>query len=416
MLRGRRICLGISGGIAAYKGAELVRAFVKEGATVQVVLTRAAEHFVTKLTLQTLSGRPVASELFDLDAESQIGHIRVADEAELLVVAPATADLIARLAHGLADDLLATIALATKAPLLLAPAMNVNMWQHPQTQANLSHLVRRGVHTVGPDAGELACGWVGAGRMIEPPEIVEAARRILSRDDAARDLAGVPVLITAGPTHEAVDPVRYLGNRSSGKMGFALARRAAARGAQVTLVAGPVALPTPPGVERVDVTSAREMRDAVLLREPDMRCIVKAAAVADFRPAAVPAEKIKKGDAEGMTLQLLRNPDILAELGARRRERGGSTPILVGFAAETSDVEREAAAKLAKKGCDLLVANDVSQPDAGFSVDTNRVILFATDRAPERLPLLSKDQTADRILDRVVELLAARAAATTART
>jgi phosphopantothenoylcysteine decarboxylase/phosphopantothenate--cysteine ligase len=400
MLNGRRICVGLSGGIAAYKGAELVRLLVKEGATVQVVLTRAAEEFVTRLTLQTLSGRPVGTDLFDLDQESKIGHIRIADEAELLVIAPATAHLIARLAAGLADDLLTTVALATRAPILIAPAMNVNMWEHPATRDNLATLVGRGVHTVGPDAGGLACGWIGPGRLIEPPEIVAACARLLG----PRDLDGVPILITAGPTHEAVDPVRYVANRSTGKMGFALARRAAARGARVTLVAGPVALPTPPGVERVDVTTAREMREAVLSRDADVSCVIKAAAVADFRPAIISEDKIKKGDADTLTMVLERNPDILTELSQRKRARGGR-PILVGFAAEVGDVTRWAEEKLARKGCDLLVANDVSRPDAGFASDQNRVTLFAPSADPEEVPLQSKDSVADHILDRVRALL-----------
>ncbi len=403
-LRDRRITLGVCGGIAAYKAAELVRLLVKQGARVQVVMTAAAEHFITKLTLQALSGRPVGSGLFDLDEESEIGHIRIADESELLVIAPATANAIARLCAGLADDLLTTVALATKAPLVLAPAMNVNMWRHPQTRENVAKLVARGALVVGPGEGDLACGWVGAGRMAEPPEIVEACVRALA--PAARDLDGVAVLITAGPTHEPLDPVRYLGNRSSGKMGFAIARRAAARGARVTLVAGPVTLETPPGVERVDVESAREMRAAVLARADAARVVVMAAAVADFRPAVCSGTKIKKGEA-APEIALARNPDILAELGAQRRERGGG-PILVGFAAETGDLERNAREKLREKGCDLLVANDVTQEGAGFAVDTNRVTLFAPDAASEAFPVLPKVAVAERILDRVAALLGVR--------
>src|SRR5579883_54824 len=263
-LKGRRVTIGVGGGIAAYKAAELVRLLVKAEASVRVILTRAGERFITPLTLQALSGREVASELFDLDRESRIGHIALADEAELLVIAPATADLIARLAHGLADELLTTVALATKAPLVLSPSMNVNMWDHPATRANLETLIARGAYVVQPGVGFLACGWSGAGRLAEPPEIVAACKNVLARTmSGGRDLQGVPVVVTAGPTQEAIDPVRYLGNRSSGKMGFAIARAAAARGAAVTLIAGPVALPTPPGVERIDVDSALALRDAV---------------------------------------------------------------------------------------------------------------------------------------------------------
>jgi phosphopantothenoylcysteine decarboxylase/phosphopantothenate--cysteine ligase len=401
-LAGRRIALGVTGGIAAYKSAELVRLLVKAGATVQVIMTEGAQRFITPMTLQVLSGRAVATELFDPDQESRIGHIRIADEAELLVIAPATANAIAKLACGIADDLLTTIALATRAPLVLAPAMNVNMWQHPQTQENVARLCGRGARVVGPDAGDLACGWVGAGRLVQPAEIVDACVHALGLHP--RDLEGVALLVTAGPTHEAIDPVRYLANRSSGKMGFALAAQAAARGARVTLVAGPVALPTPAGVaERLDVTSAAEMRAAVLTREEAAACVVMAAAVADYRAATAATAKLKRGDG-GLTLALEQNPDILAELALRRRERGRG-PLLVGFAAETGDLERRAGDKLARKGCDLLVGNDVSEPGSGFGTDTNRVTLFAPGAAPRRLPLLSKHEAADRILDAIAPLL-----------
>ena len=405
----RRVTVGVCGGIAAYKAAELVRLLVKEGAEVRVVMTPAAEKFITPLTLQALSGHEVAAGLFDLDRESRIGHIELADSAELLVIAPATADVIARLAAGMADDLLTTVALATTAPVLLAPSMNVNMWNHPATQENLATLARRGVFVVGPSAGWLACGWVGQGRLVEPAEIVTAAARLLDGEGGApaRDLQGVAVLVTAGPTHEPVDPVRYLGNRSSGKMGFALARRAAERGAEVTLVAGPVALPTPARVQRVDVTTAAQMHREVMAREAQSRVVVMAAAVADFRPVAAASRKIKKGDDDGMTLELARNPDILGELAALRARRG-SGPVLVGFAAETDDVEAHALSKLARKGCDLLVANDVSQPGSGFGSDDNQVTLLATGVPPERLPLLPKAQVADAILSRLGPLLQPR--------
>jgi phosphopantothenoylcysteine decarboxylase/phosphopantothenate--cysteine ligase len=394
-LIGRRILVGVAGGIAAYKAAELVRALVKAGAEVRVVMTAAAQRFVTPLTLQALSQHPVATDTFDLTQEATIGHIQLADAAELMVVAPATADVIARLAHGLADDLLTTVALACRAPLLLAPAMNVNMWRHPATQANLKTLIERGVHTVGPDAGELACGWIGEGRMIEAAEIAVACARLCGR----HDWAGRRVVVAAGPTWEPLDPVRFIGNRSSGKMGFAVARQAARRGAEVTLVAGPTALPTPPGVARVDVETAAEMRQAVLAAVEGAAMVVMTAAVADYRPATVAAEKLKKEAlGEAPAIALARNPDILAELRGR-------APVVVGFAAETEEVERNAVEKRARKGCDLLVANDVSEPGSGFGTDTNRVILVGRDGGVERLPRLTKDEVAERILDRARALL-----------
>jgi phosphopantothenoylcysteine decarboxylase/phosphopantothenate--cysteine ligase len=394
-LTGRCIVVGVAGGIAAYKAAELVRALVKAGAEVRVVMTEAAQKFITPLTLQALSQHPVATDTFDLTQEATIGHIQLADTAELLVIAPATADVIARLAHGLANDLLTTVALACRAPLLLAPAMNVNMWRHPATQANLRTLVERGAHTVGPDAGELACGWIGEGRMIEAADIAAACVPLLG----ARDWAGRRVLVTAGPTYEPIDPVRFLGNRSTGKMGFAIAARAARRGAEVTLIAGPTALPTPAGVTRIDVQTARQMREATLAHVDGSAMVVMTAAVADYRPSAEAPQKLKKdalGDAPALTLT--KNPDILAELKGR-------APVVVGFAAETEDVEAHAAAKLAQKGCDLIVANDVSEEGSGFGTDTNRVVLLARDGSVDRLPRLPKDQVADRILDRALSLL-----------
>ncbi|MFO0573281.1 MAG: bifunctional phosphopantothenoylcysteine decarboxylase/phosphopantothenate--cysteine ligase CoaBC [Polyangia bacterium] len=419
ILAKRHIVLGVGGGIAAYKAAELVRLLVKAGAIVDVVMTRAAQEFITPLTLQALSGRPVATELFDLVQESQIGHIALADRAELLLIAPATADLVARLSLGLGDDLLTTLALACRAPLLVAPAMNVNMWQHPSVQDNLARLVQRGAHVVGPGAGELACGWIGAGRLVEPVEIVAAARQVLLAKAApapVRDLDGVRLLVTAGPTYEALDPVRFLGNRSSGKMGFALAERAARRGAEVTLVAGPVTLPTPPGVRRIDVESAAEMAEAVLPRSRAENAeatdvIIMAAAVADFRPAAAAPRKLKKSTlGEQPRIELVPTLDILAELG---RSRTGHRPLLVGFAAETNDVLGYASRKLREKRCDLIVANDVAEPGSGFGTETNRVTLLerpaAADAAqPEvsELPQLPKGEVAERILDRVVELIA----------
>ena len=396
----RRILVAVTGGIAAYKAAELVRLLVKAGAEVRVVMTAAAQKFITPLTLQALSQHPVSTDTFDLQQEATIGHIELADWAELLVVAPTTANAIAQLGQGLAGDLFSTIALACRAPLLLAPAMNVNMWNHAATQSNLRLLVERGAATVGPEAGELACGWQGAGRMAEPASIVQACRALLG----PRDLEGKKFLITAGPTHEPIDPVRFLANRSSGKMGFALARQALRRGAEVTLIAGPTDLAAPQQVERIDVVTAAQMRDYALDRAAAVDAVIMAAAVADFRVATPATEKIKKADArERWALELERNPDILSELGSRSYER---RPLLVGFAAETQQVAEYAAAKLQEKRCDLIVANDVSQKDAGFEVDTNRVLLVEPGRTTA-LPFGSKDEVASGILDWMAARLSA---------
>jgi phosphopantothenoylcysteine decarboxylase / phosphopantothenate---cysteine ligase len=404
-LAGKSIVLGITGGISAYKGAELTRLLRKADADVRVVMTRAAGEFITPLTLQTLSGHPVARDLFDPAEESQIGHIALADQADLVVVAPATADAIARMAAGMADDLLTAVLLATRAPVLLAPAMNVNMWDNPLTQDNLRRLLAGGrFTTVGPDRGELACGWIGAGRLVDPPEIVDAAEALLARRPARAALAGRKVVVTAGPTHEAVDDVRFLGNRSSGKMGFALAGAAAALGAEVTLVAGPVALPTPTGVgRRVDVESARDMQAALAEATPGADVVVMAAAVADFRPAErvsgkldrrqPPAPTGKASASDGMTLRLVANPDLLAGLGqARGQGAGGAPPLVVGFAAEVGKTGAELVArarrKLADKRCDVIVANDVGAPGLGFGSDRNAVVLVSADGATALGPAL----------------------------
>jgi phosphopantothenoylcysteine decarboxylase/phosphopantothenate--cysteine ligase len=398
----RRVLLTVSGGIAAYKVPELVRALDRAGHDVRCALSESAAHFVSPLVLQTLTREPVRQSLLDPGEEGRIGHIDLADWAEAVVLAPATANRIAKLAAGIADDLVGTLLLATRAPLLVAPAMNVNMWEHPATQANLATLRARGVRLVGPAAGELACGWEGMGRMAEPLEIAAGVERLL----AGASLAGERVLVTAGGTREPIDGVRALVNRSSGKMGFALASEAARRGAEVTLVAGPVALATPPGVERVDVETALEMRAAVVERMPRTSVVVMAAAVADFRPADPVAGKIKKealGPGEGLQLRLVQNPDILSEIS---RERGAR--VVVGFAAESTDVIAAARRKLARKGCDLLVANDVSRSDAGFEADRNAVALLTPDGEVEELPLLDKREVAARIWDRVEKLLGAR--------
>lgn len=403
-LAGAHVAVAVGGGIAAYKAAEIVRRLTKQDATVQVVMTENATRFVGPMTFQALTGRPVFHDLFDLGQESEIGHIQVADRADLVIVAPATANLIARMAAGMADDVVTSVLLATRAPVLVAPSMNVNMWNHPLTQANLRKLVELGVHVVEPGEGFLACRWIGKGRLAEPEEIVEAAAHVLS----PRDLAGRTVVVTAGPTHEPIDPVRFLGNRSSGKMGFALAAAAARRGAQVTLVAGPTALPDPHGVTVERVETAEEMRAAVERAAAGAHAVIMAAAVADFRASAPAAHKLKRSEMVGpLAVTLEANPDILASLGDRRRASGATSPLLVGFAAETRDVEAYARGKLRSKGCDLVVANDVTEPGAGFAVDTNRVVLVEAE-ATTPVPAGPKAVVAHRILDRVVALLSER--------
>ncbi|MBK8482624.1 MAG: bifunctional phosphopantothenoylcysteine decarboxylase/phosphopantothenate--cysteine ligase CoaBC [Proteobacteria bacterium] len=407
-LQHRRVLLAVSGGVAAYKAAELCRLLVRSGASVQVAMTAAAQHFVGAATFAALSGRAVATDLFDAVQEEQIGHIALADAAEVLVVAPATADLLAKLAAGLAGDVVTTAYLAFEGPVLLAPAMNVKMWRHPATQQTLQRLRERGHRVVGPESGELACGHVGAGRMSEPGALLEAVWHCL----APQSLAGQRILVSAGPTREALDPVRHLTNRSSGKMGYALAAEAAARGATVTLVSGPTALATPLGVQRVDVTSAAELAQVVLERVAGQDAVVMTAAVADYRPAHVAREKLAKERlGEQPTLTLTRTVDVLAALGAARAAAGGlPQPLLVGFAAETGIDEARVIGKLAAKQCDLLVVNDVSRADAGFDADDNRVVIYHATGNREALPLLPKREVAGRVLQRVAELLAPRLA------
>ncbi len=398
----RRVLLAIGGGIAAYKGPELVRALAGRGFEVRCALTAAAREFVAPLALQTMSGHGVRVDLFDREEEGRIDHIRLADETDLVVVAPATADLLAKMAAGLADDLVTTLLLATRAPILVAPAMNVNMWGHAATQANVETLRERGVSFVGPDAGFLACGWEGAGRMSEPAVIAEHADAVL----APRTLSGETLLITAGGTREPVDPVRALTNRSSGKMGFAIAAEAVRRGAEVVLVAGPTSLATPAGVKRVDVETALEMREAVSSELAAATVFVGAAAVADFRPERRAEHKIKKEslDAEAadgsLALRLVPNPDILAEVGARSRAEGGAR-VVVGFAAESRDLRAAARRKLSRKQCDLIVANDISRAEAGFESDSNAVVFVWPDREDEVLELAPKPAVAAALLDRV---------------
>ncbi|MBC8017576.1 MAG: bifunctional phosphopantothenoylcysteine decarboxylase/phosphopantothenate--cysteine ligase CoaBC [Verrucomicrobia bacterium] len=391
MLKNTQVVLGVTGGIAAYKAIELLRLLTKAGADVHVIMTRAAQEFVTPLTFQTLSANPVHTELFNLIAEREIGHIALADRADLCVIAPATANIIGKIAAGIADDMLTTTIMATKAPVLIAPAMNVNMYTNPIYRDNEDKLRRCGYLFVPPVTGALACGWEGDGKLAAPESIFEAAVAALSR----HDFHGQTIMITAGPTREELDPVRFISNHSSGKMGYALARAAQHRGARVILVSGPVNLTPPFGVELVAVESAGEMHKAVMGRAGECSVIIKAAAVADYRPAERSAAKIKKKSAE-LSLQLVKTPDILAELG--RLEKG---PFLVGFAAETGNLTEFATKKLHEKNVDMIVANDVSQSDAGFNVDTNRVRLFFRDGRDVECALMSKDDLADVILDQV---------------
>lgn len=394
----RRILLGVTGGIAAYKAPELVRALRKAGHAVRCMLTPEAEAFVSPLVLQSLTGEPVRSRVLDPGEEGQIDHIALADWAELLVIAPATANSLARLAHGLADEMVSTVALATRAPLLLAPAMNVNMWHHPATRDNVATLRERGARFVGPDAGELACGWEGVGRMSDPAEIAAAAELALGTET----LRGERVLVSAGGTRERVDAVRFLGNRSSGKMGFAVAAEAARRGAEVVLVSGPSAVPTPAGVRRIDVETAQQMHDAVMAEVEGAGIVVKAAAVADFRPVDPAERKLKKEDlpeGAGLRLELERTPDILAAVARLPGRR-----VVVGFAAESHDLVEAARRKLARKGCDLIVANDISSPTTGFDTDENRVSFVWPGGQLEELPVMSKAGVAAQLLDRIEKL------------
>ena len=383
------IVLGVTGGIACYKALELVRLLVQDSCSVRVVMTREAAEFVTPLSFQTLSGSPVATDLFSLTQESEIGHINLADTADLLVIAPATANIVAKLAAGIADDLLTTVVLATQAPLLVVPSMNVHMLAHPMVQANLAKLRAAGYHVMEAAAGYLACGYEGKGRLPEPAAIVEQIRALLR----PRDLAAEKIVVTAGPSREPLDPVRFISNRSSGKMGYALARAAARRGAQVVLVSGPTALAPPEGVRTVPVVTAEEMRAAVLAEFDSATAVFMAAAVADYRPRSTSNSKMKRaGDA--IRLDFIPNPDIVAELGDRKRHQ-----IVVGFAAETESLVENARAKLQRKNLDLLVANDITAEGSGFDVDTNAVTLLDRDGTATPLPVMSKDTVADRIYD-----------------
>ena len=399
-----RITLGVTGGVAAYKAAELVRRLQQDDFSVQVVMTRGAREFVTPLTFASLSGQKVITDLFagseasgDANLDSAIEHIAVAQRTDLLLVAPATADILAKFAQGIADDFLTTLYLASTAPVVVAPAMNVNMWNHAATQANLDVLRSRGVHVVHPDEGYLACGMTGAGRLAGQEQIVAAVREALR---FKRDLDGQTVLITAGPTCEDLDPVRYITNRSSGKMGYSVAEAAARRGANVVLISGPTALETPSGVQRIDVRTAEEMLRAVNDNFEKASIAIFAAAVADYRSAKAFDQKIKR-DKEALTITLEPNPDIIATVARNKGNR-----LIVGFAAETERVAENARKKLTAKNADIIVANDVTAEGAGFDVDTNVVTLFSRDGRDLALPRMSKTEVAQRILDEVVRLRA----------
>ncbi|WP_308634485.1 bifunctional phosphopantothenoylcysteine decarboxylase/phosphopantothenate--cysteine ligase CoaBC [Paenibacillus silvisoli] len=401
MLRGKTIVLGISGGIAAYKAATICSRLVQAGANVRVIMTESATKFVTPLTLQTLSRHTVYTDTFDEFDPAVVAHINVADSADLVVLAPATANVLAKMANGHGDDMLSTTLLATTAPILVAPAMNVHMYAHPAVQRNMEVLAERGVRFVEPGTGLLACGYVGKGRLAEPEDIVFAVQQWFAH---SQDLAGKNVLVTAGGTVERLDPVRFLTNDSSGKMGFALAEAAANRGANVTLIAARTTAEPIQGVNVVRVESAEQMLQAVLERYDSADAVIKAAAVADYRPAVRANSKIKKSE-EKLVLELERTTDILKTLGERKTHQ-----FLVGFAAETEQIERYAMDKLVRKNCDLVVANDVSEEGAGFNVDTNIVRVFGEEGLLEALPMLRKREVADRLIGLIVERMSAKAA------
>jgi phosphopantothenoylcysteine decarboxylase/phosphopantothenate--cysteine ligase len=400
-LAGKELILGVSGSIAAYKAVYLLRELTRLGAGVTVVTTEHAREFIGPLTWRTLSGRPVLSDLFDPRTPDAVEHVGLAERAHVMVVAPATANTLARAAQGLADDFLTTLLLAARCPVLMVPAMDGGMWEHPAVIANVRTLRERGVHVLEPDMGALASGLAGKGRLPEVDAIVEALERLLA---PKRDLAGERILVTSGPTREPVDPVRYLSNRSSGKMGHAVATAALRRGAQVTLIAGPTLLHPPPGAVYVPVETAEEMRLAALQHVGAATIVIKAAAVADYRPRHPSETKIKSKKDEGLTLELIANPDILKELAGRPGSR-----FMVGFAAETDDVSAHAAAKLRAKNVDLLVVNDVSKRDIGFDADDNQVILLDRWGGARELAKMPKLDVAEAILDRVLELRRAAA-------
>ncbi len=394
-LKGKTVLLGVTGGIACYKSANLASALVKQGANVQVVMTKNATEFIGPHTFESLTGNRVSVDTFDRNYQFQVEHIALADQADLVLVAPATANVLAKLAHGLADDMLTTTILACTCPKIAAPAMNTKMYENPVTQDNLDLLRKYGWEIVEPASGRLACGAVGKGKMPEPEDLLESVLHAISHE---KDMTGLKVLVTAGPTREALDPVRYLTNHSTGKMGYAIAKAAAARGAQVTLVSGPVNLKKPPYMEVVDIVSAQDMFDAVTSRAPDQDIIIKAAAVADYRPASVAEDKIKKSGTDAdLSLPLSRTSDILAWLGEHRVPG----QFLCGFSMETRDMVENSRKKLEKKHIDLIAANNLKQEGAGFGVDTNLLTLIAADGARE-LPLMSKEEAAHALLDEIM--------------
>ncbi|ANQ15864.1 bifunctional phosphopantothenoylcysteine decarboxylase/phosphopantothenate--cysteine ligase CoaBC [Vibrio natriegens] len=396
-LAGKKILLGISGGIAAYKCAELTRRLIERGAQVRVVMTKAAQEFITPLTMQAVSGHPVSDSLFDPAAEASMGHIELAKWADLVLLAPATADLIARLSAGMGNDLLTTLVLATDSPVAVSPAMNQQMYSNVATQENIATLARRGMHIWGPGAGEQACGDVGPGRMLEPMQLVHLCEQFFQ----PKVLEGKSVLITAGPTREAIDPVRYISNHSSGKMGFALANAAAQLGAKVTLISGPVSLSTPAGVERINVASAQEMYDAVMSHATNHDAFISCAAVADYRPEDIASQKLKKtAGNDQMVIKMVKNPDIVASVAAMTDKR----PFTVGFAAETNDVETYARGKLVKKNLNMICANDVSVEGQGFNSNDNAITLFWPE-GELALALESKEALSFKILEKMHALM-----------
>ncbi|TNC14722.1 bifunctional phosphopantothenoylcysteine decarboxylase/phosphopantothenate--cysteine ligase CoaBC [Vibrio diabolicus] len=396
-LAGKKILLGISGGIAAYKCAELTRRLIERGAQVQVVMTKAAKEFITPLTMQAVSGRPVSDSLLDPAAEASMGHIELAKWADLVLLAPATADLIARMSAGMGNDLLTTLVLATDSPVAVSPAMNQQMYRNLATQENIATLARRGMHIWGPAAGEQACGDVGPGRMLEPMQLVHLCEQFFQ----PKLLEGKSILITAGPTREAIDPVRYITNHSSGKMGYALASAAAQMGAKVTLVSGPVSLNTPVGVERINVSSAQEMHEAVMTHANKHDAFISCAAVADYRPQTIASQKLKKTeDNDEMVINMVKNPDIVASVAAMTEKR----PFTVGFAAETNDVETYARGKLTKKNLDMICANDVSVAGQGFNSNDNAITLYWPE-GELALALEPKEALSFKILEKMHQLM-----------
>ena len=398
MLQNKTVLLGISGSIAAYKAAELASKLTQAGAAVDVVMTEAATRFITSLTFSSITHRPVASDMFATPTEFEVEHIALAERADVVVIAPATANIMAKLAAGIADDLLTCTVLATRAPIILAPAMNVNMWEKQITQDNIARLRSRGFNIVDPGYGAMACGAVGVGRLADTEQILAVIRQVLGRKG---DLKGKRVVVTAGGTQEPIDPVRHIGNRSSGKMGYALAEAARDRGAEVTLISAPTALPDPAGVETVRVQTALQMREAVLNAVTKADVLIMSAAVADYRPVSASKTKLKKESSPRITLELTRNPDILSEVTGDL--------IKVGFAAESENLIQNAVAKLKAKNLDLIVANDITAADSGFDADTNKVVLIDRQGNKVELPLLPKPEVAHKIIDKVVELLGGKA-------